>query len=160
MNKNHTYHRPVDILNAREGGQKQAMQHMLQVGDCPFCAENLAKYHKVPNLKEGKYWILTTNQWPYKNTKLHFLFILKQHAETLAELEAEAMTELGEMSQWLEKEYAIEGGGIIMRFGDTQFSGGTIPHLHAQMMVPDIDVPGFDDEPVRARFGRARKQKQ
>lgn len=153
---NQRSHRQVDILNAREGAQKQAMEQMLQVGECPFCAENLAKYHKVSNLKDGRYWLLTTNQWPYKNTKLHFLFILKYHAETLAELDPAAMTELGEMSQWLEQEYNIEGGGVIMRFGDTQFSGGTIPHLHAQLMVPDVDSPDFENHPVRARFGRAR----
>lgn len=153
-------HRQVDILNAREGAQKQAMEQMLAEAHCPFCAENLEKYHKEPNIKEGTYWLLTTNQWPYKNTKLHFLFILKYHAETLAELDTAAITELGELSQWLEREYHIEGGGIVMRFGDTQFSGGTIPHLHAQLLVPDVDAEGFEESPVRARFGRARKQKQ
>ncbi len=154
MNK--TKLRSVDILNAREGAQKQAMEQMLQIGDCPFCSENLKKYHKAPILKEGDFWVLTTNQWPYPNTRLHFLFILKYHAETLAELDDAAMSELGKLSQWLEKEYNIEGGGLIMRFGDTQYSGGTIPHLHAQMIVPDIDAPNFEEKPVRARFGRSR----
>lgn len=150
--------RKPDLLNAREGAQKQAMEQMLAADHCPFCEENLDKYHQKEILKNGKHWLLTWNQWPYFNTKHHLLFILKTHCEELSELDPDAGRELIEMCQWAEQEFGLDGGGVFMRFGDTEFSGGTIPHIHAQMMVPDIDAKDFDENPVRAKFGRGRKR--
>lgn len=149
--------RKPDILNAREGEQVAVMEQMLAEDHCPFCEENLLKYHKKEILQNGTHWLVTWNQWPYANTKMHFLFILKKHGEVLADLSPDAGRELVEMSQWLEREFKIEGGGIVLRFGDTEFSGGTIPHIHAQLLVPDIDAEGFEEKPVKARFGRGRK---
>jgi ATP adenylyltransferase len=142
----------VDLDNAREEEQKQIMQEIIDADHCPFCSENLKKYHKQAILKEGKYWILTKNQWPYKHTKHHLLAIYKEHATNLSELDSKSGNELFELLKWAEKEYKIPGGGWAMRFGDTDYSAGTVNHLHVQFIQPDIKSPEF--KPVRIKIGK------
>lgn len=142
----------VDIDNAREDDQRQVMEQIIEDKQCPFCLENLRKYHKQQILKDGQYWLLTPNQWPYEFTQHHFLAILKVHAEKLADVPPEAGRELFEMMAWLEKEYAVPGGGFAMRFGDTNYSAGTVNHLHVQFIVPNLKQPGF--QPVRIKIGK------
>lgn len=146
----------VDLDNAREDEQRQVMQDIVQAEECPFCLENLRKYHKQPILKETGFWLVTTNQWPYDHTKHHFLLIYKPHSEHLSELDPAAGRELLELVQWLEKEYHVPGGGWAMRFGDTNYSAGTVAHLHVQFVVPDVDAPDF--EPTRIKIGKNKER--
>mgnify|MGYP001788399472 CR=1 FL=1 len=143
--------------NVRLEEQGQVMQKIIEQDHCPFCPENLAKYHKLPLLKQGKFWTLTPNQWPYSHCRLHLLAIATQHVETLQDLDPEAGKELIEMFQWVEHEYAVSGGGFAMRFGDTNYSAGTIKHLHAQFIFPDITAPDY--EPVRFKIGKSIQAK-
>jgi len=142
----------VDLDNAREDEQKQVMKDIINADHCPFCLENLNKYHKQPIIKEGKYWLLTQNQWPYKHTRHHLLVIYKQHATDLSELDIESGKELLEFVAWAQKEFKISGGGFAMRFGDTNYSAGTINHIHVQFIQPDIKKPDFS--PVRIKLGK------
>jgi len=142
----------VDMENARLDEQRKVMQTIIDEHHCPFCMDNLRKYHKQQILKDGKYWILTPNQWPYDFTRVHLMAILKTHAEKLSEVPPEAGRELFEMLAWAEKEYKVAGGAIGMRFGDTSHSAGTVNHVHAQFIVPDIELPGF--QPVRFKIGK------
>lgn len=142
----------IDLDNARLEEQKQVMQDIMTEGHCPFCTENLKKYHKMPILQEGEYWLVTENQWPYENTKHHFLLIYKEHAVDLAGLADEAGIELIKFVKWLEQTYQIKGGGFAMRFGDTDYSAGTVNHLHVQFIMPDIHKDGY--KPVRVKIGK------
>lgn len=145
----------VDLDNARLGEQKQVMREIIAAGHCPFCLENLRNYHKQPIIKETPHWLVTFNQWPYEHTKQHFLLIYKEHAEKLNELDPTAGQELIELVAWLEKEYQVPGGGWAMRFGDTNYSAGTVAHLHVQFISPDIEEDNF--EPVRLKIGKTKK---
>jgi ATP adenylyltransferase len=145
----------VDIDNAREEDQRQVMADIIANDHCPFCAENLRKYHKQPVLKETEHWVLTPNQWPYDNTKIHLLGILKVHMEKLSELTPQMGAELFEIVAWAEKEFDMPGGGFAMRFGETEYSAATVKHLHIQLLVPDIHAPNF--EPTRIKIGKTRK---
>lgn len=145
----------VDLDNARFDDQRQVMKDIIAAGHCPFCPENLVLYHKQANELEGKYWLVTKNQWPYDHTKYHFLAVLKRHAEELYELTAEEGGELITLLGNLQKKYAIPGGGLAMRFGDTNYSAGTVMHLHAQFIVPDIEKEDF--EPTRFKIGKSKK---
>lgn len=144
----------VNVANTRSEEQREQMEEILAAGHCPFCDENLKKYHKAPILKEGKFWLLTANQWPYQHTKHHFLLIYREHVTNLAGVNPEAGKELIELAQWVEKEYSVPGGGIAMRFGDTDYSAGTVAHLHAQFLVPALDDEDF--EPVRIKIGQSK----
>lgn len=142
----------VDIENSRYDDQRQVMEQIVAAGHCPFCLENLRQYHKQPFIKETPHWIVTHNQWPYQHTKYHFLLILKSHKENLSELDAEEGAELFEILKWLDENYDLPGGGLAMRFGDTDYSAGTVKHLHAQFIIPDIDDPDF--KPTRFKIGK------
>jgi diadenosine tetraphosphate (Ap4A) HIT family hydrolase len=144
----------VDVDNARKDDQRQVMEEIMAADHCPFCQENLEKYHKQPILKDGTYWLVTTNQWPYDHTRFHFLLIYKQHVTTIAEMDVEAGKELLEIAQWLEKEHSVPGGALAMRFGDTDYSAGTVAHIHVQFIVPEISDENF--ESVRIKVGKTK----
>lgn len=142
----------VDLDNARVDEQREEMHRIIEAGHCPFCPENLALYHKQPVLKDGQYWSVSANQWPYENVKLQLLAIYKTHAETLTEIDPAAGEELLRFFSEIVEEYHIPGGALAMRFGDTNYSAGTVAHLHAQFIWPDIEKPDFT--PVRFKIGK------
>lgn len=147
----------VDIDNARFDDQKKVMKQIMAEGHCPFCLENLQLYHKKPFIKKGEYWWITENQWPYDNTKVHLLAISTKHAENFSELDPKAGEELFSILTELEKELQIPGGGVAIRFGDTSFSAGTVKHIHAQLIQPDITRPDF--KPVRFKIGKDQEKR-
>ncbi len=143
----------VDLDNSRVPDQRKEMEEILASGHCPFCPEHLGKHHPLPTLKEGKFWILTPNQWPYEHTKVHLLAIYRTHAEDLSDLDPNAGKELLELMQWSQNEFTIPGGGWVMRFGDTRYSAGSVQHIHAQCVQPDIHDPNY--KPVRIKIGKS-----
>lgn len=147
----------VDIDNSRHEEQIRVMEKIIEAGECPFCLDNLKKYHTPPIIKENKHWLLTTNRWPYKHTKHHYLAILKTHKELLSELTPAEGADLIEILGFAQKHCQAPGGGFAMRFGDTNYSAGTINHLHAQFIVPDLDQPDF--EPPRFKIGKDKSKK-
>ncbi|HCC84755.1 MAG TPA: hypothetical protein DEP87_03670 [Candidatus Pacebacteria bacterium] len=144
----------VDLDNARLDEQRQVMKDIMTAGHCPFCPENLAVYNKTPILKQGKYWLIVPNQWPYEHTKVHLLLILRTHVTDLSQLDPTAGQELIELTQWAQREFKILGGALAVRFGDTNFSAGTINHLHAHLIQPDIYHPDYKTKPVRLKIGK------
>lgn len=144
----------VDLDNARVDEQRAVMEQIIEDDQCPFCLENLRQYHKEPILQETNHWILTPNQWPYQNTQLHLLAIYKDHATQLRHLKPAAGRELIKLFQWVEAEYNVPGGGWAMRFGDTDYSAGTVNHIHAQFLVPDIHASNYAEKPVRLKIGK------
>lgn len=142
----------VNIDNSGRGGDvsyRKVIEKIATDKVCPFCIENLTKYHKNPILKDAKYWIVTTNMYPYKNTLHHFLLIHKKHTTSSKDISAEAWTELHGHIDWLTETYKVPGGTFFMRCGDTNHTGASVTHLHAQMVVTDTTKV----EPVLARFG-------
>lgn len=146
----------MDIDNARLDEQREQMRKIMDAGHCPFCRENLGLYHTEEIYKDGKYWLITKNKWPYEHTRVHLLFIYKEHVTDLAGLDPQAGVELIEFVQWAQKEFQIVGGGWAMRFGDMEYSAGTIAHIHVQFICPDIEDDAF--EPVRIKIGNKKKR--
>lgn len=140
MTKTKTKKDYVALENSRLDEQCQVMRQIIADGVCPFCPENLARYHKQPILRAGKYWVLTHNQWPYGGTKHHLLIIYKTHIEHLEEMAPAAGQEMIELFQGASKEYGVSGGGLAMRFGGPEY-GSTVRHLHAHLIHPDLDDP-------------------
>ncbi len=117
-------------------------------GVCPFCPEHLLKYHKNPILLDKKFWLATENMYPYKNTQHHLLLIHKKHIEHVKEISPEAWTELNAVAHELFDTYKIAGGSFLMRFGETLYTGASVTHLHAHIVVANPDP---NREPVLAR---------
>jgi diadenosine tetraphosphate (Ap4A) HIT family hydrolase len=144
----------LDLDNAREAEQIEEMKKILETGECPFCFDNFQNHTKNQEvIKEGKFWFLVHNRWPYKHTKVHLMAIYKTHAEDLSELDHDSGNELIELMQWSQKQFNVPGGGFSMRFGDTNYSAGTVQHLHVQFIQPDINDPDYQS--VRVKIGKS-----
>lgn len=144
----------VNLKNARVKRQYQVMKAIKENGVCPFCPNNFSKDELEPVIKQGKYWHLRKNRWPYKNTRVHLIAIHNTHIEKLYEISPEAAKELIELTQWAEKKYQMLGGGIGLRFGDIGINGGTVLHLHAHIIMAEItDKNDPKYEKVRFKVG-------
>ncbi len=144
VNTENTAHRPDGIYG-------EVIAQIKKEGICPFCPGNLMKHHTNPILAEGSCWILTKNAFPYENVKHHILIIHKNHIERIEEVSPEAWIELKSLIETFSKENNIPGGTIVMRFGNTAYTGATVSHLHANFVSPN----GEDEnrEPIIARIG-------
>ncbi len=148
----------VEVSQSRLPEQLNVMKKIVEDGVCPFCPENLHNYHKEPILKEGKFWLLTKNQWPYENVKNQLLAIYKTHIEHISEMNPEAGKEIIELFQWGAKEFNMPGGAMAMRFGSNPEYGNygsSVLHLHAHLI--EADLQNKDREPVRFKVGQPKK---
>jgi diadenosine tetraphosphate (Ap4A) HIT family hydrolase len=149
----------LDMDNARHDDQREYMQEIIEAGVCPFCLDQIKhKYNKEPVIKETKYWLLAKNHWPYVHTKLHLIAIYRKHAENIDDLDPEAGQDLFELVQWVNKNYDLPGGAVTMRFGDSDYSASSVVHIHAHIIVPDIEDPNYLDKPVRFKIGKTTKK--
>ena len=147
--------------STRLADQEKIYDKIEDEGHCPFCKENLNKYHKLPIIKQGKFWTLTTNQWPYKKIKHQLLAIYNTHIEHLTEMDPASAVELIQMFQDECKKRNIPGGGIAIRFGSNPEHGGygnSVLHLHAHLIEPDLDQLG-ENEAWRFKFGQPKNYK-
>ena len=132
------------------------MEEIAKNGHCPFCSENLTKYHKKPIIKEGKFWLLTENQWPYDKTKVQILAIYKTHIEHITQMDPNAAAELFEMFKEEAEKRHVQGGGVAMRFGTSPDGnyGSSVMHLHAHLIEPDLKALK-SDETFKFKFGQS-----
>ena len=128
----------VDPTYAKSEEYRQILESIGEAGNCPFCPEHF-KYHKEPILKKCGEWLITRNSWPYKHAAEHFLIISTLHKETLDELTADDLIAVKQLAAWAQKEFALAGGGLTLRFGDTVHTGATVCHLHFHLIVPKIN---------------------
>lgn len=147
----------VNLENARSKEQEAVMSKIIDDGVCPFCSQHLEKYHKEPILKEGTYWIITRNQWPYKGAKNHLLAISKLHINTLDELPPEAGAELISLFQDMWRELKIVGGTIAMRMGNDDRYASSVRHLHAHLIEPDFESSTYPEEGIEFRVSKKAK---
>ncbi len=141
----------VNTSNARPGVYDSVIKDIAKKKVCPFCPEELANYHKNPILAEEKHWLATDSMYPYKGAKTHILFIHKKHLAHMSELSPEAWAELHALAGKIGKEKGVTGGTLLMRFGDTKYTGASVTHLHAHLISSGPGEPGA--EPVLARVG-------
>jgi diadenosine tetraphosphate (Ap4A) HIT family hydrolase len=153
--------RHINMSSVRRDDQRKVMEEIKEQGHCPFCRENLDKYHKNPILKEGKFWLLTENQWPYEKVKHQLLAIYKTHIEHIKDLDKEAGSELIEMFAEEAKKRNISGGGLAMRFGESEHGnyGSSVLHIHAHLVEPDLEKLE-ESEAWKFKFGQPKNYKK
>lgn len=136
----------VDPRNSRGAHQDGIYQSIVDAGEDPFARENLKKYHNGPILYENFSWFVIQNQWSYKRTKHHFVIILQKYKEKFEDLSEIELIDLQGIIKRLKQQYGIKGGGLVMRTGDTLYTGATVTHLHCHYVVPDVDDPEYNPE--------------
>jgi diadenosine tetraphosphate (Ap4A) HIT family hydrolase len=91
--------------------------------------------------------------YPYNGTRRHILFISRRHVESPAMLSPAAWRELGALSKWAIQSFRIPGGSIFMRFGNTEYTGATINHLHAHIVSGGRRIKrGRQSAPIETRL--------
>jgi diadenosine tetraphosphate (Ap4A) HIT family hydrolase len=128
----------VDVKNARKGEYKKVIEEIAKTGKCPFCKENF-KYHKKPIYNTRKGWFLTNNTWPYKNAKHHLIILGNEHKEYFSELTKSDFESVSFLVNWAIKKWDIKGGGLAMRFGDTNLTGASVSHIHFHIISPEVN---------------------
>lgn len=124
----------VNIPNARSKDYADVLRKIQQDKVCPFCTEHFLTYHTRPIIKKGRHWILTENFKPYTGAKHHLLLVSRTHVEHFADLSGDAQKELFALCKAEVRKRGIKGGTLLMRFGDTDYTGGSVGHLHAQLV--------------------------
>jgi len=132
-----TYRKVVDTRYAKSKGYKKILDEIKNEGVCPFCPENF-KWHTNPILKEYGGWLITKNFRPYKNSQFHFLIVKKTHKEQLVDLKSGDWKAINNLAVWAIEKYNIKGGALAMRFGNTGYTGATVCHIHAHLIVPKV----------------------
>jgi diadenosine tetraphosphate (Ap4A) HIT family hydrolase len=131
---------------ARGKKYKKVLHEIESVGVCPFCPKNF-RWHTKPILKQSDDWFITENFNPYKNSQYHFVIINKKHKERFSELSLADWRNMARLALWAIKKFKIKGGGFALRFGDAAFTGATVCHIHAHVIVPKVknkeSVPVF-----------------
>lgn len=128
----------VNVKNARAGEYKKVIEKIATTGKCPFCKENF-KYHKKPVFRRKNNWFLTDNSWPYKNTACHLIVLGDEHKENFSELTKKDLESVSFLISWAIKEWKIKGGAIAIRFGDTDYTGASVSHLHFHIISPEVN---------------------
>lgn len=128
----------VNINNARVGEYKKVIEEIAKTGKCPFCKENF-KYHKKPVYARKNNWFLTNNSWPYKNTSCHLIILGDEHKENFSELTKKDFESVAYLTNLAIKKWKIKGGGLAMRFGNTNYTGASVSHIHFHIISPKID---------------------
>lgn len=143
----------VNENNARPGTYGQVIADIAQQGVCPFCPEQIHKFHEKP-IEERTHWLVTENMYPYPATKHHVMLVHKTHIEHIVDISAEAWSELQQIIVEQTKKRDLTGGSFVCRFGDTKFTGASVTHLHAHLVQSNPDDAAYDTQQgLRVRLG-------
>jgi ATP adenylyltransferase len=136
--------------NYRTGDQLAEMLRLEAAGICLFCPESLRSHARQDVLFETRHWAVTPNAFPYRGTKLHLLVVPQRHVNDMLDLDEEALADFWTALKRIRERYSLDHYGLGVRNGNCSFTGATIAHVHAHVLVGD---PGLDPEvPVRMRF--------
>lgn len=134
----------VNLSNAKRGNEyEKVIEEIQKHAVCPFCPENISKYHKNP-IEKRTHWLVTNNMYPYKPVNHHILLIHAKHIEHISEITPEAWVELKTILDETTEKKPITGGSLMLRFGNTNFTGASVTHLHAHIIQSNPDDKEYD----------------
>lgn len=144
-----------NLSAARKKDQLERMIELQKNKICAFCPENISEATDSPIEIETKHWLVKKNDYPYDNTSYHLLVIPKKHVKTISDLTKVAKAEFLDLISQVESKYKFKSYALGMRSGDMRFNGGSVEHLHAQVIVGKVTkVP---HEPVRFKMSSQPK---
>lgn len=126
----------VDPRYAKSADYRAVLEEIIKEGKCPFCPENF-RWHPKPTLFEDDQWFLTEAGWKYENAEHHLLLIGKTHKKHFLELSPNDLEKIRALVNRACVLFKIQGGAIMLRFGDTEYTGATVKHLHFHLIVPE-----------------------
>jgi ATP adenylyltransferase len=134
--------------NFRTADQLAEMRRLEAAGICLFCPEELGRHAGAAAFLRTEHWTVMPNDFPYAGTSLHLMLIPHQHASDLLELGAAAQSDFFTALAAAREQYGLGHYGLGVRNGDCRYTGATIAHLHAHVIVAPPDPQAV----VRMRF--------
>src|SRR5690606_30751996 len=122
---------------ARHEGQPAELPRPAAAGVCLFCPPNIGGDHGV--LHRTKHWSVVPNRFPYRGARLHLMLVPDEHVTDLADLSPAAQQDFWAALQWVRDEHRLRYYGIAVRNGLSEYTGGTIRHLHVHVLQGDPD---------------------
>jgi diadenosine tetraphosphate (Ap4A) HIT family hydrolase len=136
--------------NHRTPEQLAEMRSLEARGVCLFCPDGLRQHERQQILFATRHWSVTANAFPYAGTALHLLLVPHEHAGDLLDLSGDAQQDFWTALGMVRDRYGLRYYGLGVRNGDCRFTGATIRHVHAHVLVGDTETA--DAPPVRMRF--------
>ena len=134
--------------NFRVDEQLAEMRRLEVEGVCLFCPGHLPAASEV--LHRTARWTVVPNRYPYRETRLHLLLVPDEHVTDMADLSEDAQCDFWTALRWVKVQYGLGHYGLAARNGDSEFTGGTIRHLHIHVLQGEVDDP--DHQGVRVRL--------
>ena len=127
--------------NYRTQEQLDQMIELEVAGVCIFCPQHLPQYRPIVHRTE--HWSVTTNRFPYRGSKLHYLLLPDEHVEDLVDLTPAAHADFFTALRWARDTHDLRHYGLAARNGDCAFTGGTIRHVHVHLIQGDVENEEF-----------------
>lgn len=108
-------------------------------GKCPFCEPHM----EAEVAWRAKLWVVVKNQFPYNNTRFHWLVLPKRHVTELKELSAEEWADMEKvvgLADFFNPLPLCNGYGMAIREG--LMGGVTLYHLHWHLILPEAGEDG------------------
>jgi len=139
--------------NARSKEYQELLETIEDSGECPFCV--FPKYHKGEVLPElsGKFWTTGSNHPSYPGSQAHILLLTKRHVVKIEELTNDEWAELKKLFGVITSHYLLEGATLVFRSGHQKHTGGTIGHLHCQVVSGDPEHEDYKETGIVTRIG-------
>jgi len=102
---------------------------------CPFCPTELERRERTP-LRVCAGWMVLENEFPRPDVEKMLLIVPKRHLLSAADLTDEDGMNIVYLWTVCMRELDCAGGAFIGRFGDPRVHAGTVPHIHANVIVP------------------------
>jgi diadenosine tetraphosphate (Ap4A) HIT family hydrolase len=138
---------------ARSDEQRMKMERLASERVCLFCKAHLVEKNNPVEYDNGG-WSVAKNDFPYPGSVISMLLISNRHVASPDELTAGEWMRFGDAIAWLNHNYNIKGASLLMRYGEMEFNGSSIQHLHAHVVVGikhDPSDPG--QESLKIRIG-------
>jgi ATP adenylyltransferase len=136
--------------NHRTAEQLAEMQRLQAAGLCLFCPEGLRWHARQRILWETSHWTVMPNEFPYRGTSLHLLLVPHEHANDILDLGSASQRDFWNALAMIRERFDLKHYGLGIRNGDCRFTGATVTHVHAHVLVGD--TASATEVPVRMRF--------
>jgi ATP adenylyltransferase len=136
--------------NYRTEEQLAEMRRLEAAGICLFCPQSLREHARQRVVIETRHWAVTPNAYPYAGTRLHLLVVPVHHVNDLLDLNDEALADFWTAMRQVRERYELDHYGLGVRNGNCSFTGATIAHVHAHVLVGDAEAE--PEVPVRMRL--------
>jgi ATP adenylyltransferase len=127
------------LENYRTAEQLADMRQLEAQGVCLFCPAGLRSHTRQQILFQTRHWTITPNEFPYPGTVLHLLLVPQQHATDLLDLDEAVRQDFWTALAAVRDRCGLGHYGLGVRNGDCRFTGATIRHVHAHVLVGDTD---------------------